>query len=101
MAMEWSSWCRSPNYLFDKVDEADDRYKKISVPVYSISAEDDSFAPQNVVDWISQRYQNAKVTRIHLTAEDLKLKSIGHFGYFRSDKKIVWHQLLDILKKFA
>jgi predicted alpha/beta hydrolase len=101
MAMEWNSWCRSPNYLFDRVDGADEMYNKVCVPLYSISAEDDKLAPQNVVDWISQRYQNAVVTRIHLTPKELNLKSIGHFGYFRSNKKVVWHQLMDVIKKLS
>ena len=101
MALEWRSWCMSPNYLFDKVEGADKKYQGVTVPLYSISAEDDKFAPQNVVNWISQRYQNAKVTRIHLLPKELNLKSIGHFGYFRSHKKVVWHQLLTIIKKLS
>ncbi len=101
MALEWRSWCMSPNYLFDKVEEADKKYQGVSVPVYSISAEDDKFAPQNVVNWISQRYENAAVTRIHLMPKELNLNSIGHFGYFRSDKKVIWHQLLGILNKLS
>ena len=101
MALEWRSWCLSPNYLFDKFEGADNNYQRVTVPLYSISAEDDKFAPQNVVNWISQRYQNAKITRVHLMPKELNLKSIGHFGYFRSDKKIVWHRLLDVLKKLS
>ncbi len=101
MAVEWQSWCKSPNYLFDKVDAADEKFNQINTPLYSFSAEDDKFAPQNVVDWISQRYKKAQVTRIHLIPQDFNLKSIGHFGYFRSDKKAVWQQMFEAIEKLV
>ena len=98
MALQWRSWCMSPNYLFDKVADAHQLYQQVSCPMYSISAEDDKFAPKNVVDWISHRYSNATLTRVHLMPQELGLKSIGHFGYFRSSKRVVWEKLLAYLE---
>ncbi len=100
MFLEWRKWCMSQNYLFDCVEGAHNSYNQIACPIVSFSAKDDEFAPKNVVDWLSNKFINAKVTRTHLIAKEVNLNSIGHFGYFKSDKQILWKLLLNSLKRF-
>ena len=100
MAMQWRKWCMSKNYLFDDIDNAKQSFKRINCPIVCYSAADDWFAPENVVNWLSQRYENANLKRVHLKAKDFNLKSIGHFGFFRSDKQVLWQLYLDCIKTF-
>jgi predicted alpha/beta hydrolase len=83
MAMEWSKWCKSPNYLFDHLPETDLYYSKLAIPLSAISIDDDHFAPKVAVDWIASKYSAANLNRIHLKASDFDEKSIGHFGPFK------------------
>lgn len=96
MALEWKKWCCSKNYLFDHIPEAKQKYETITCPIKSFSAEDDNYAPKATVDWLTNKYSNASIERKHLTPKSLKLKNIGHFGFFRSKNKVpIWNQFLE------
>ncbi len=96
MALEWRKWCVSPNYLFDHLADAADAYKTIHCPIYSYSVEDDSYAPKITVDWLTNKYENAEITRRHLTLQELGVKKVGHFGFFRSkNKETIWKLFLN------
>jgi predicted alpha/beta hydrolase len=99
MAMEWRKWCLSPNYLFDYVSSDDLYFDKITVPVYSYSTDRDKFATVESTDWLTNKYLNAKLSRIHLKPEEYEVKSIGHFGYFQKKcSHSVWPELLSKIK---
>lgn len=96
VARQWRKWCLSPNYLFDYIEKQDLFFDKISVPLTSISIENDIFAPQKAVDWLTEKYENTKAKRIHLMPEDFSTDDIGHFGIFREKfKKNIWTLLLN------
>lgn len=99
-ALQWLSWCRSPNYLFD--DESlntHDRYGRFSAPILAYSFEDDVWGYEASVDWMMGRYTNASVERIHLDPASLEVESIGHFGFFRAEMDFVWEELMDRLSE--
>lgn len=99
MAMEWRKWCLSPNYLFDYVSGEDLFFDKITVPVYSYSTDRDKFATVESTDWLTNKYLNAKLNRIHLKPEEYEVKNIGHFGYFQKKcSHSVWPELLSKIK---
>ncbi|MFN8354846.1 MAG: alpha/beta fold hydrolase [Spirosomataceae bacterium] len=82
-ALEWAKWCRSPRYLFDHVPHATESFARIKTRLVSYSFSDDNYAPQAAVDWLTQQYTNAIVTRKHLRLQEVGLTKIGHFGIFR------------------
>jgi predicted alpha/beta hydrolase len=99
MAMEWRDWCLSPNYLFDFVKNEDLYFDKITVPVFSYSTDRDKFASVQSTDWLTNKYSNARVQRIHLKPENYEVKNIGHFGYFQKKcSHSVWPELLSKIK---
>ncbi|MBP3942803.1 alpha/beta fold hydrolase [Sphingobacteriaceae bacterium WQ 2009] len=94
VALQWSSWCLSPNYLFDKIAAKELYYEQLTIPVYAVSIADDKFAPVAAVDWMSSQFTAAEVQRVHLEAKDFELAEIGHFGIFRNTfKNSFWKRL--------
>ena len=101
MVLEWSKWCKSPNYHFDYIKNVKDHYGKINCPIVAYSIENDFYAPIPAVDWISSQFKNAQTKRIHLENKNFDGKKIGHFGVFQkkfSDN--IWYMLLQNLKSF-
>jgi predicted alpha/beta hydrolase len=95
VAKQWIKWCLSPGYLFENIAEEDLFFKKIKVPLVSISIENDQFAPKEAVDWLTKRYENAEIKRTHLLAKDFNTNDIGHFGIFREKfKNTIWELFL-------
>lgn len=96
VARQWRKWCLSPNYLFQYIEKKNLFFDKLSVPLTSISIENDNFAPEKAVDWITEKYENTGAKRIHLTPADFNTDDIGHFGIFREKfKKNIWPLLLN------
>ncbi len=96
VALQWRKWCMSPGYLFDHLPEETLFYKNYQGPLSSFSVEDDAFAPRPAVDWMTGRYQNSRLNRIHLIPAALHQKNIGHFGFFQSRfKDVIWTRMLD------
>ncbi|WP_261511951.1 alpha/beta hydrolase family protein [Chryseobacterium paludis] len=95
VAKQWMKWCLSPEYLFENTAEEDLFFKNIKVSLTSISIENDYFAPVAAVDWLTARYEDADITRIHLASKDFNTNDIGHFGIFREKfKDNIWLLLL-------
>lgn len=95
VARQWCKWCMDPNYLFGSIPEADLYFKNITVPLTSISIDDDTFAPVQNVDWLTEQYSGAEVKRRHLIPADFGMERIGHFGIFQEPSRArIWELLL-------
>jgi predicted alpha/beta hydrolase len=97
VALEWARWCRHPDYLFGDGLSAEG-FERLHAEVLAFSVADDDYAPHQAVDWLHARYVNADVERVHLSAKALGVRSIGHFGVFRSAlQDSVWPELASFL----
>lgn len=95
-ALQWRKWCLSPNYLFDHLDGHETWYDKIECPLVSYSVENDTFAPKESVDWLTERYTSCDSKRIHIDPADLDMEYIGHSGFFKeSNRDTLWPMLLN------
>jgi len=95
IAKQWRTWCISPNFLFDTIDGALLHYDAIKCDIISYSAFDDTYAPKRAVDWMTEKYSNAKIQRKHLSPADVYGKPIGHFGFFQpKHKETIWNMFL-------
>ena len=100
VAKQWSVWGRKPNYLFDEVSEQDLFFKNITVNVTAISIEDDFYAPKDAVDFLTGKYENAEITKLHLRPTEYDTSAIGHFGIFRERfEKTIWKLLVSEIEK--
>lgn len=95
VARQWSRWSRKPNYLFDDMLADEVYFHQISVNLTAISIERDFYAPKEAVDWLTGKYENAAVKKLHLMADKYGTSKIGHFGIFRDKfENSLWTLLL-------
>ncbi len=94
VAIQWSRWGRKPEFLFDEISESDLYYDDIEAPVTSIWIDKDVLAPRRAVDWLTHKYRNADIKKLHLYPGDFNSKEIGHFGIFNEQfKHNLWPML--------
>lgn len=100
VARQWSRWSRSPNYLFDDIPAFEVYFHQIFVNLTAISIDRDFYAPKEAVDWLTSKYENAAVKKIHLMAENYGASKIGHFGIFRDKfENSLWTLLLNEVER--
>ena len=99
VALEWAKMCRNPQWLFSYLPENDNFYSKLKQNTLAISIEDDWYAPKKAVDKLFELgYTETKLKRLHLIPEELGLKSLGHFGFFKEkNKEKLWQIIPDFL----
>ncbi|MGF1671834.1 MAG: serine aminopeptidase domain-containing protein, partial [Balneolaceae bacterium] len=83
VARQWRKWCLNPNYMFDYLDDLETNYERHTCRLVSYSIENDTFAPKEAVDWLTEKYVNTQSERIHLRPDDFGVDKIGHFGFFK------------------
>lgn len=95
--LEWSKWGRSSDYLFSHLnDSKKEKYSQLDIPLLSYSFTDDNYAPLKGVNALLAKYKNALVEQKHLSPQEVGLKEIGHFGFFRSAlQSAFWEQTAD------
>jgi predicted alpha/beta hydrolase len=94
VALEWAKWCRSPSYLFKYKENATTMFDNVKAKITSYSFSDDTYAPASAVDWLTHKYTSALITRFHINPDDLKIKKIGHFGFFSiKNQASLWEEL--------
>lgn len=99
VAHQWMRWCMNPDYLLGDPEVEGRRYHEFSAPILAYSFEDDVWGYREAVDWMMERYCNAKLERLHLTPEEAGVERIGHFGFFRPGVEHLWCDLLQRLPK--
>jgi predicted alpha/beta hydrolase len=104
VALEWARWGRSRNYIMDHVDERTrDGYRSVAAPLRALSFTDDElYAPKAAVAHLLSFYSGAPREWIHLDPGDRGLRSIGHWGFFRSRAgEALWPETVEWLKSAA
>lgn len=62
--------------------------RDIRCPVLAISLDGDPLAPLSAIKYFHRKLKNARVTYLHLTAEDFGLKKHNHFNWIRRSQVI-------------
>jgi predicted alpha/beta hydrolase len=94
---QWSRWCRHPEYAVGVEGEAmRERYRKVSLPLLSLSFTDDEYMSERNVAVLHGFYGNARREMRRITPRELGLRRIGHFGFFRPRTgERLWPSMLD------
>lgn len=100
VALQWASWCRSPDYLFDGSHLIDtQRYPKLSMPILAYSFSDDKFAPHRAVEALLAKYPECQITRRRIWPVDVRYPHIGHLGFFKGHMHdTLWRETAEWLK---
>lgn len=92
VALQWSRWCRTPEYLGDWSGHA-----RFTAPLYSLGFTDDPYAPPRAVTELNDHYGSSQQTRRILSPGDAGLPQIGHFGFFRPESQKLWDDVAEWL----
>jgi len=99
VAMEWASWGRAPKYLLSK-QHPPKHFAHVEAPILALSFSDDTFAPARATDELLTFYPNARIEHRHLTPRDIRVQSIGHFGFFKDKfRDTLWQATLVWLRE--
>lgn len=100
VALQWASWCRSPDYLFNGKHLVDtQRYRELSMPILAYSFPDDRFAPNGAVEALLSKYPGCPITRYRIWPVDVRYPHIGHLGFFREHMhETLWQQTAEWLE---
>jgi len=84
LALSWRKWGLAPDYILSHGPQVLPGFKKITAPMLFYSFSDDTFAPPRAVEELKGWYANATIEHRHFQPQDLGVKQIGHFGFFKS-----------------
>jgi predicted alpha/beta hydrolase len=103
VAREWARWCRNPHYISDARGRPLREYFDACrgrMRFYAI-ADDDFYAPLAAVRALAGFYRHADTDVRVLDGRAHGLRRVGHFGFFRSDARVLWPLTLDWLRDAA
>ncbi|HHP8203132.1 TPA: alpha/beta fold hydrolase, partial [Acinetobacter baumannii] len=97
---QWKRWCKFPHYFFDdpQVPEIAEQFTKVTTPIIAANALDDLWAMPKSRNAFMQGYKNADVQLIDIPLTK-SLPKIGHMGYFRSDSKVLWDNVVTAFER--
>jgi predicted alpha/beta hydrolase len=102
VALQWQRWANSSNYIFDEYPEVKETFHSLTQPALVLTFEDDTIAPRKAAHDLLQYLPNMKIDHRHHSPEDIAVRAIGHFGFFKKRyKSTLWRESLDWLKKNA
>jgi predicted alpha/beta hydrolase len=94
---QWRRWCQNPHYFFDDPQMAATvaRFRDVRAPIVAANAIDDAWAPPRSRDAFMAGYVNAPWKGLDITPQALRVRHIGHMGYFRPGAEPLWQGALD------
>lgn len=103
IALEWARWCRHRDYILcDEPEIRRARLARLAFPFLSYSFADDSYGPKAAADWWAAQFPRARVERRHLEPSQLRVASVGHFGFFRrAQGGALWEEAAEWLERGA
>ncbi|MCX7548668.1 alpha/beta hydrolase [Xanthomarina sp. F1114] len=91
VAYQWREWGIHPEYMFGHFKHTSLYFNSIRCNVLALSFPRDIFASKASVDWLASKFTQAEVDRRHLIPEELQIKDIQHFGFFKKAfKESLW-----------
>lgn len=84
---QWRRWCLSRDYLFGIEPDAKAAYARVKCPVLSLFFADDELVLESGANWLQEAYTDTSVDYRVLNASEFDLPGIGHFGFFKQNKK--------------
>ncbi len=105
ITIEWRRWCNTPDYFFDKkeyqITVPAGQYKNFPIPVKIFYASDDPISNERSTKQFWKHVNSKYPIDIEkLDPKLLKLKVIGHFGFFyKKSKATIWPKALYEIQK--
>ncbi|MEH6462123.1 alpha/beta hydrolase family protein [Chitinimonas sp. JJ19] len=93
---QWRRWCLHRDYAVGVEGEAvRQRFAAVRTPIVSLGFTDDEMMSQRNVASLHGFYTGSTLSRQRYTPQELGLKRIGHFGFFRKENQAaLWQRLI-------
>ena len=91
-ALEWRKWGTHRGGVLQGNPETIQQFESVKIPIHFVNIEDDKLlGPSKATQRLMHQYRNAVTTFQFISPKNLKLKHIGHFGFFKPKfKKPLW-----------
>ena len=94
IVQDWAKWGRSTTGAPGHFAEGEKMYAETIVPVKFVSFDDDRLlAPRIAVEKLFESYGSTRRKHEHIIPMEMGVKSIGHFGYFRTSMQKQWEDI--------
>ncbi|SDI71601.1 Predicted alpha/beta hydrolase [Pseudomonas delhiensis] len=80
---QWRRWCLHPQYALGEGEQMRIRYSAVHTPIVSLSFTDDEMMSLRSTEALLGFYRSAPMVSRRIAPEQLGVKRIGHFGFFR------------------
>lgn len=80
---QWRRWCLHPQYALGEGEQMRIHYSAVHTPIVSLSFTDDEMMSQRSTEALLGFYRSAPKVSRRIAPEQLGVKRIGHFGFFR------------------
>lgn len=81
---QWRRWCLNPEYSVGAEGRpVRESYAALRLPITAFAFTDDEFMSARGVESLHGFYRNAPLEMQRIAPEDIGVKRIGHFGFFR------------------
>ncbi|MEM9327035.1 MAG: hypothetical protein AAGA85_15310 [Bacteroidota bacterium] len=97
VAQEWRKWGLHKDGAIQGMAELQQMYSAVQGHIHFLNITDDHFlAPKPATEQLKWRYFSAKTSMESISPEELGVKEIGHFGFFRTAfRDQLWHKPID------
>lgn len=89
---QWRRWCLNPEYVVGVEGErVREQYSSVSQPMMSLSFTDDEMMTERGTRSLHRLYRNAAVEFRRIAPDQIGVRRIGHFGFFRPQfERTLW-----------
>ncbi|MDR3613026.1 MAG: alpha/beta fold hydrolase [Candidatus Obscuribacterales bacterium] len=103
IARQWADWCTNPGYVSNAFGKEIHKnyYQNLSMPMLVINMKDDAISTPRNVEALQTLFPNAQIETVWLEAQDYKLKTVGHMGFFRKENKVLWTTVKEWLERHS
>lgn len=93
---QWRRWCLDPEYVVGaEGDMARQAFAAVRTPLTSLSFTDDEYMSARNTESLHGFYANAPQERKRFSPEQLGMRRVGHFGFFRAASEApLWREHL-------
>jgi len=91
---QWARWCLHRDYFGVDVPNLGARLREVTVPITSVSFEDDELLSAASIAALEDLYVRAPQERERCSPGDLGVTSVGHHGFFRPRHRAAWERVV-------
>lgn len=100
--MQWRRWCLNPRYHVGAEGRMlREKFEAARFPLVALSITDDELMTERGTRVLVDCYANAPRRVVRIAPEEVQVRRIGHFGFFRDQfQSTLWQRTVSLLQSF-